>query len=270
MTDGTNDGVSRELESHGRESGKLYTHIGLAGSGSREESWEPNSSDGAGRELNADLLVAVFAHLPQKQLFEVMLVSRDWKEAAIEGSGLWRMVDVFPKYHWGPVWMGGMGGMEGMDVMKGMKGVKGRGLEVLHEVLRVAEGVRITNTFFEFNPIQMLSVGGVLGPNLRCLTLPARSVSPSFLQLLLANCRNLKSLVVEGDLDDGILSLQICHPTLEILRFDTNLHPFFLIVDCPALLHLHFGVDVYELPTDEAFTALRAPSLNCPRLTSSV
>lgn len=81
--DNGGDAGSRELTCHGSTRGiagtrgGLHTHVDLAESRSQEESWERIRFKGLGRELNADLLVQVFSHLPQMELFEVMSVSRD-------------------------------------------------------------------------------------------------------------------------------------------------------------------------------------------------
>lgn len=49
------------------------------------------------RNLNADVLAEVFSYLPQRELFEVMSVSRQWEEAVMGGPNLWRKVDVLRK-----------------------------------------------------------------------------------------------------------------------------------------------------------------------------
>ena len=56
-----------------------------------------------GRELNADVLLEVFFHLPQNDIFEVMLVSRDWYQAVIEGSILWRKLEIVSTWDMGAV-----------------------------------------------------------------------------------------------------------------------------------------------------------------------
>ena len=174
----------------------------------------------------ADLLVEVFSNLPQRQLFEMMSVSRDWKKAIMESSRLWRKVKVGRKWHTRP---------------QRSKGKKGRRQEILLQVLKLAEVVRFTESS-RYDTRQMMVVGGVLGANLRSLKLPGKSASPSFFPLLTANCPNLTSLDIERDSDDAITSLHISHPSLEKLKLN-GFHFFTLIVDCPALLDLFFGVD---------------------------
>lgn len=44
--------------------------------------------------LDADILVEVFSLLPQKNMFEFMLINKHWEKSVMEGRVLWRKVDV--------------------------------------------------------------------------------------------------------------------------------------------------------------------------------
>lgn len=144
MDDGNGfNGVgSGEIQRHdgsirgmGGTSENVYTHIGPAGRTSHEELAVQDCSKEARAELCADLLVEVFSYLGPRQFSEVMLVSRDWKKAVIEGSVLWKKVHVVQKVDSGAVWVEGMGGKEG------------RGLDVTLQVFRVVEVLKITSFF---------------------------------------------------------------------------------------------------------------------------
>ena len=66
---------------------------------------------GLGMELDADSLVEVFSHLPEKELFEVMLVSRHWGKAVMEADILWKKVEVVRKWDLGGAEVEGVGGV---------------------------------------------------------------------------------------------------------------------------------------------------------------
>ena len=53
------------------------------------------------RNLGADMLSDVFLCLPQKELVEVLSVSKAWGKAVMEGSGLWGRVIVWEKWNLG-------------------------------------------------------------------------------------------------------------------------------------------------------------------------
>ena len=80
---------------------------------------------------------------------------------------------------------------------------------------------------------------------------------------------NLKSLLLEGELDEGIAFVSIIHPTLETLKFDGRKHVN-LMVECLSLLDLFFGLeeDIDKDGFDLIARGPYGPSLNCPRLTS--
>ena len=160
----SHDGFIRGMSGTGEE---FYTHIGPAGSTSHEELGVQGCSKEASTELCADLLVEVFSFLGNVQLYEVMSVSRDWRKAVIEGSALWRKVHVVQTFDAEAVWVEGMGGKEG----RGLK--EERGLEVLLQVFRVVEVLKVTS-FYGNNISRMMLLKGGLGPNLASLTLCAR------------------------------------------------------------------------------------------------
>lgn len=70
------DAGLRNLESHGnsRDTGGPSN---LVETRPEEVSPKRNRNQGGGRDLDSDLLAGVFSHLPQKDLFDVMFVSRD-------------------------------------------------------------------------------------------------------------------------------------------------------------------------------------------------
>ena len=75
------------IEEHvSREDAEISTERSVVEEGGKEL---PN--------LGADILGEIFSYLPQKELFEVLLVSKDFEKAAMEGSGLWRQIHVWQK-----------------------------------------------------------------------------------------------------------------------------------------------------------------------------
>ena len=83
-------GMSRVMAVRGGSDGTS----GPAKDISEKESDRCNRNKGGGKELHADVLIKVFSNLPQKDLFDVMLVSRDWSKAVINDSALWRNVAI--------------------------------------------------------------------------------------------------------------------------------------------------------------------------------
>ena len=199
------------------------------------------------RNLGADMLGEVFSYLPQKELFEVLAVSKNWKKAVMEGSGLWRKVDVCRKWN--------IGG-EGRDMREN---------EILRRVIGSAEDVTFSKAFGGDDK-HVMSVGGWLAPNLRILKLPYECVLPTFFPLLVSECPLLESLVVEGTPALENDPVHIRHPNLKSLKFHNRL-PSVLTIDCPALTHLStLGKLNFTMRAD--WNTLYAPSLFCPRLKS--
>ena len=203
------------------------------------------------RNLGADMLGEVFSYLPQKELFEVLVVSKNWKKAVMEGSGLWRKVDVCRKWN--------LGG-EGRDMREN---------EILRRVIGFAEDVSFSKTFRRDDEHAM-SVGRWLAPNLRILKMPFECVLPTFFPLLVSKCPLLESLVVEaghrGTADSGTDPVHIRHPKLKSLKISSYL-PLVLTGNCPALTHLSaLGELNFTMRADS--NTLYAPSLFCPGLKS--
>ena len=99
------------------------------------------------RNLGADMLGEVFSYLPQKQLFEVLSVSKDWGKAVMEGTGLWSKVDVFRNWNLGSERRGR------------------RGNEILRRVIGFAEDVTFSEAFKrnKWSPVH------ICHPNLKSL-----------------------------------------------------------------------------------------------------
>ena len=201
------------------------------------------------RNLGEDSLGEVFSHLFQKDLLEVMVVCKAWEKSVREGTVIRKEMDVYKK------WDSNSGGL----------GPSRRGNETLFRVLKRAQDVSFSEVFGGDREVVM-SVGLTLGPNLRCLKLPADSVSASFFPTLLPNCPHLKSLVVEGSVFDGDNGVHIHHPELETLELQIST-PLLFDIDCPALTrlstdgHLDFSGG---FPT----SGHKSPSLLCPNLTN--
>lgn len=164
---------------------------------------ENSDLDVGGRELKylgADMLVKVLSYLPLQEIFEVLLVSKDWNSAVMEGSVLWRKVDVCQEWN-----------LDGESCNTG-------GNEILRRVLGFAEDVTFSEAF-KGDEKHVMSVGEWLGPNLRILKLPSQCISPSFFSLLSSNCPLLESLVVEGSLalPSGSDPIHIQHQRLKSL-----------------------------------------------------
>ena len=166
------------------------------------------------RNLGADVLGKVFSYLPQKELFEVLIVSKDWGKAVMEDSGLWRKVDVCRKWN-----LGGEG-----RIM--------RGNEILRTVIGFAEDVTFSEAFRE-DEKHVMSVGGWLAPTLRILKLPSKCVLPAFFQTLVSNCPLLESLAVDGALALGKNPVYIRHPNLKSLTFSGCETWLVLTINCP-------------------------------------
>ena len=118
------------------------------------------------RDLDGDMITEVFSYLPQKERIEVMLLSKHWEKAMKEGHVRWQKVEVVRKWD-----------MEGYK--KGYSTCGGVGNETLLRVLESAKGI-IFSRSFESGSEYIMSVGGVLRQNRRCLELPDQCIYPSF------------------------------------------------------------------------------------------
>lgn len=243
---------------------KIRSHVStsLTRSIAQQQSGKINQFKGDWSELNADLLVEALLYLPQDHLFEVMSVSRAWKKAILEGRDLWRKVIVAGADFVGIDDVESVG-LKGVEETEGSL-ERGNGSHVLLDVLRVAEDVEFWRDC-DFSENRMVSGGGVLGSNLRFVDLPGKAIFSSFFPVLFANCPNLMSPTLWDEPHDDIRSIHVCHKRLEMLKLE-GMCPFSVIIDCPALLDLHLGYDVYGLYDSKS--AIQAPSPNCPRLTS--
>ena len=218
-----NEGIEGGM---GRTGGVLSASDGLAGGGPQEATVVPKEAsdwEGWGMDVDADLLVEIFSYLPQKDLFEVMLVSRHWGKAVREADILWKKVEVVRNWDIGAVRVEGMG-------------VRGR--KILNRVLSVAQDVIFLRPFDD-DTDHMMSAGVVLGPKLRTLELPKHSIDTAFLTALESNLPHLESLKIKGDLayEGEVAHIHIRHSKLETLAFVCQTtQP--LTISCPNLANL--------------------------------
>ena len=259
---------SRDVQRDGSARGVDGTS-GPAKDISEKESGKRNHNKGGGKELHAEVLIEVFSHLPQMDLFEVMSVSRDLNKAVINGSVLWRNVAIISAWDSGAAEVEGMeGNEEGVEGSKGVQGRKGRVPELPSQVLRVAESVRFPRSI----PHGLSFIVRVGGTNLRYQRFQdtfTKSITPSFFPVVLANCPNLKLLSIEGKLVVDGTFIHICHPGLEMLKF-AGWNYFTLILECPALLDLNFDRDSFLLKDlDEICVCTRLTSLHLSEYYSS-
>ena len=122
--------------------------------------------------LNADLLAKVFSYLPQRELFEIMLVNRLWETGVMEDHSLWTKVEVHQSWQ-----LSHRGGGDGRA----------------SRLLRAAKEVRF---LFDVNHKILMSVMGMLGQELRSLDLPAFSFYSAFFSALPSQLPHLKYLRV--------------------------------------------------------------------------
>ena len=206
--------------------------------------------------LGADVLVEVSSYLPTKDLFELLLVSKYWNSAVMEGSGLWRKVDVQKKWNLEA---------QGRHTSEN---------ELFRRILGFAEDVSFSKVF-QGDEELMMSAGRWLAPNLRILNLPFGCISRTSFPILASQCPLLESLESGGILAAENEPVHIHHPTLESLALRCLL-PYPLTIDCPALTYLSTRAETDSHDYDEVINYSRgdpvctpiAPSLNCPKLTS--
>lgn len=217
--------------------------------------------DVGGRELqnlDADVLVEVFSYLPQKELFEILYISKDWNSVVMGGSVLWRKVDVKQKWNFEA------------------EGHNTRGNEIIRKILGFAVDVSFSKNFRKDENL-MVTVGGWLAPTLQILKLPSCCIFPTFISILVSQCPLLESLAINGSLrvESGSDPIHIQHPALKSLLFCWRT-PLVLTIHCPALTYLSTRDDLDADEMDDADEyiirgeagTLYAPPLNCPKLTS--
>ena len=218
---------------------------------------------GKGRELpklGANALGEVLSFLALPELIEAQEVSKEWRNAVMEGRGLWRKVDVYQDWNQ-------------KDRARNMTGNA-----FLSRVLEFAEDLTLlpSSLISSHSPSchvmehekRIMTEGGWLAPNLRILKLPFEYVRPDFFPRLVSKFPLLESLVVEGNLPMRNYTVEICHPNLKSLKFYGCL-PLDLIVNCPALTHLSsLGQLDTRVEGGTNFEILYPPSLLCPRLQS--
>ena len=201
------------------------------------------------RDLSAELLASVFSYLPQRELVEIMIVSKQW-ETIVEGDcSLWKKVEVARS--WKLEVTGGEGGSAGANQMAA-------------RLLANAKEVRFLCDIKDRIPGAVM---GMLGQQLDLLDLPRFSFHPPFFSALLAQLPTLKCLLVRGE-PRGTDPIFFCHSTLERLelRCDTS-RP--LIVDCPNLTHLSTaGTITRDLIDISPGELTVVPRFFCPLLTT--
>ena len=143
------------------------------------------------KDLDADLLTQVFSYLPQKILFQIMLISRHWNKAVREGTVLWKEINVFWRWN--------------MSL----------GNQMIHRILSFAEEV----TFSRFMSNGDILLAGVDRPHLRVLVLPNDSSdTAALLPLLSSACPQLEWLsLVSKNMDPNQHPVHISHSKLQTL-----------------------------------------------------
>ena len=194
------------------------------------------------KDLDADLLTQVFSYLPQKILFQIMLISRHWNKAVREGTVLWKEINVF--WRWD------------MD---------GKGNQMIHRILSFAEEV----TFSRFmSSGHILSLAGVDRPYLRVLVVPNDIAGTAVLLPLLSSaCPQLEWLSLVSVVIAPIQHpIHISHSKLQTLDLPC-IRTRSVTIHCRGLTQLstagrNFPIAVAAFPRD-----VLPPSLHCPLLT---
>ena len=105
-----------------------------------------------------------------------------------------------------------------------------------------------------------------MGPNLRRLELPHNCMGIPVLRSILDKCTNLDVLLFKGE-PRGFSDVNIFHPRLRKLEFQSRYYRRSLFIECPNLTHLST-----ETKPDNRRHAIKAeiepPEIDCPNLTN--